>query len=146
MAVFIREGETIEGAKCTISTRKILFKKGGLRKDPITNKNMVIYELDRNSTVKVSDVLDMSEEEKAIRDRLNIHYNLGDSLTADAIRLYVDSKRDCLKVIVKEGQSARHGANLANSNVRTIGKIKTPLAIYNNLLGHSAKKINLTNE
>lgn len=146
MAVYIKEGEVIEGAKCAISARKILFKKGGLRKDPITNKNMVIYELDRNSEVKVTEMLEMTDEEKIIRDASKVHYNLEDTLRAEAIRLYVDSKRDSLRVIVKEGQSARHGANLANSNTRTIGRIKTPLSIYDNLLGYSARGLNLINE
>lgn len=44
MAEYIREGEMVEGKKCSVSARRMEFKKGGLRKDPITNKNMVLYE------------------------------------------------------------------------------------------------------
>ena len=38
MAEYIREGEMVEGKKCSVSARRMEFKKGGLRKDPITNK------------------------------------------------------------------------------------------------------------
>lgn len=138
MAEYIREGEMVEGRKCSISARRIEFKKGGLRKDPITNKCMALYELDRNCSVEVSESLSLNDEEKQIRTALNVHGNVGDKIQGDAIRLYADTKRDSLKPIVKEGQSGRHGASLVETNIRTIGRIKTPFSIYNKLLGYSA--------
>lgn len=142
MATYIKEGEMVEGKKCSISARRLEFKKGGLRKDPITNQNVVLYELDRNCSVEVIESLKLSEEEKQIRDGLEVHGNVGDKIQGDAIRLYIGSKRDSLKPIVKEGQSARHGASLIETNVWTIGKIKTPFSVYDRLLGYSAHSDN----
>lgn len=142
MAIYIKEGDIVEGQKSSVSSRKIEFKKGGLRKDPITNKNMVLYELDRNCSVEIVESLNLSEEEQKLRDEQNVHGNVGDKIQGDAIRLYVDSKRNCLKPIVKEGQSARHGASLVDINIRTIGKIKTPFSVYNKLLGYSPHSSN----
>ncbi|WP_303298667.1 hypothetical protein [Phocaeicola coprophilus] len=137
MGEYIKEGEMVEGMKCSIYTRKIEFKKGGLRKDPITNKNMVLYELDRNCSVEVTESMLLLEEEKQKRINLKVHGDVGDKIKGDAIRLYADSKRDSLKPIVKEGQTGRHGASLINTNIRTIGKIKTPFDVYKRLLGYS---------
>lgn len=142
MAIYIKEGELVEGQKCSISARRIEFKKGGLRKDPITSKNVVLYELDRNCSVSVDESLSLLEAEKVTRDDLNVHGKVGDRIQGDAIRLYVDAKKDCLKAVVKEGQSARHGASLVKTNIRTIGKIKTPFSVYNKLLGYSANSDN----
>lgn len=142
MAEFIRESEMVEGKKCFVSARRIEFKKGGLRKDPITNKNMVLYELDRNCSVEVTESLNLTAEEQQIRAELCVHGNVGDKIQGDAIRLYADTKRDSLKPIVKEGQSGRHGANLVETNIRTIGRIKTPFSVYNRLLGYSAHSDN----
>jgi len=143
MAIYIKEGELVEGQKCSVSARRIEFKKGGLRKDPITSKNVVLYELDRNCCVSVDESLSLSETEKTEREtKKNWHGKVGDRIQGDAIRLYVDAKRDCLKVVVKEGQSARHGASLVKTNIRTIGKIKTPFSVYNKLLGYSANSDN----
>ena len=138
MTEFIREGEMVEGKKCSVSARRMEFMKGGLRKDPITNKNMVLYELDRNCSVEVTESLNLTEEEQQIRIGLGVHGNVGDRIQGDAIRLYADTKRDSLKPIVKEGQSGRHGASLIETNIRTIGKIKTPFSVYDRLLGYSA--------
>lgn len=142
MAEFIREGEMVEGKKCSVSARRMEFKKGGLRKDPITNKNMVLYELDRNCSVEVTESLNLTAEEQQIRIELCVHGNVGDKIQGDAIRLYADTKRDSLKPIVKEGQSGRHGASLVETNIRTIGKIKTPFSVYDRLLGYSAHSDN----
>lgn len=132
-----------EGKKCSVSARRMEFKKGGLRKDPITRKNMVLYELDRNCSVEVTESLKLTEEEELrIRKELNVHGNVGDKIQGDAIRLYADTRRDSLKPIVKEGQSARHGASLVETNIRTIGKIKTPFSVYDKLLGYSANSSN----
>ena len=49
---------------------------------------------------------------------------------------------ETLKPVVKEGQSARHGASLIDTNIRTIGRIKTPFSVYNKLLGYSANSNN----
>ena len=103
---------------------------------------MVLYELDRNCSVEIMESLTLSEEDIRLREKQNIHGNVGDKIQGEAIRLYVDSKRNCLKPVVKEGQSARHGASLIDTNIRTIGRIKTPFSVYNKLLGYSANSNN----
>lgn len=62
MAEYINTGDTVEGQKCEIYTRREDCK--GLRADPITQKKMLVYELDRNSSVEVKESLILSEEEK----------------------------------------------------------------------------------
>ena len=141
MAEFIREGEMIEGQKCSVSARRIEFKKGGLRKDPVTDENMVLYELDRNCSSEVVEARALDETSREIRNLKGVHCEVGDKIRGDAIRLYVASKRDVLRPVVKEGQSGRHGASVLQTTIRTIGKIKTPLQIYAKLLGYSANSI-----
>lgn len=129
MAKYINFSDLVEGAKCHVSARKILWK--GLRKDPITNQNMTLYELDRNCSVEVTESLQLTEEGLELRRQKNVHGYVGDQIGGDAIQLFLDCKRNCLKPEVKEGQSGRHGASLADTNVRTIGQIRYP---YSNLL------------
>ena len=64
MAEYIDTGDTVEGQKCEIYTRREDCK--GLREDPITQKKMLVYELDRNSSVEVRESLILSEEEKIL--------------------------------------------------------------------------------
>lgn len=144
MAVLIRCGEMIEASKCDIYTRKILWK--GLHKDPITKKNMTLYELDRNCSAEITEEIVLDEEEKKLREKLNVHLSLDDKIKGDAIQLYVESIRKDLKIEVKEGQTSTHGANLAHTNVRTIGSIKYPFSVFNNILGFAAKSKPLKNK
>ena len=139
MAKFINHGDMCESQKCHITTRKIEFKKGGLRRDPITDKLMVVYDLDRNCTYEILEKLTLVDPlELDKRTSKNVHMEEADSLIADAIRVYVDSKRNCLKPEVKEGVSGRHGGSLVKVSLRTIGMITTPLDIYKKLLGLSS--------
>ena len=135
MAEYIKINDTVEGKKCEVYTRREDFK--GLREDPITKKKMLVYELDRNCSVEVLESLELSLEDKAFREGLCIHGEVGDKLKADAITLYVDGKRQ-LKVEVKEGLTATHGGRLISTKNRTIGKIKYPFPNLNKLLGLSA--------
>jgi hypothetical protein len=121
-------GALAEGAKCGVYARRVEWK--GLRKDPITQKNMTLYELDRNCSVEITEEMTLTEEEKAVRKELGVHLCKGDKLTADAIRLFVDVKRNSVKFEVKEGQTGTHGGSLASTNKRTVGQIKTPLANF----------------
>lgn len=127
MAEFIRSGEIVEGAKCDICTRASNWK--GLRNDPITNKPMSVYELDRNCRVEVTERLDLtnaSADEMLKRKALCVHGDVGDTLIAEAITVYIDCRRK-QKFQVKEGISGRHGAMLMSTKSRTIGIIKYPL-------------------
>lgn len=123
MAEFINIGDMVEGAKCEIYTRKEMCK--GLREDPITHSSMMVYELDRNCSVEVTEKLLLQNDALEKRNEMNIHCDVGDKLKADAITLYVDTRRK-LKFEVKEGQTSTHGGQLASSKRRTIGEIKYP--------------------
>lgn len=101
MAKYINFNDLVEGAKCHVSARKILWK--GLRKDPITNQNMTLYELDRNCSVEVTESLQLVKEDLELRQQKNVHGEVGDQIGGDAIQLFIDSKRNSLKVDVKEG-------------------------------------------
>lgn len=131
-------GALAEGAKCGVYARKVEWK--GLRKDPITQKNMTLYELDRNCSVEIIEEMTLNEGEKKLREDMGVHLCKGDKLTADAIQLFVDVKRNCIKFDVKEGQTHTHGANLASTDKRTVGRIKTPLANYMSQIEDKLKK------
>lgn len=100
---------------------------------------MTLYELDRNSSVEITEALQLNEEEILIRKQMNVHGEVGDTIKGDAIRLWVDSKRNSLKFDTKEGVSGRHGANLASTNKRTVSKLKYSFENYKRLFNHSAQ-------
>lgn len=134
MAEYIELGETVDGKKCDVYTRRKDFK--GLRREPKTGAMMVLYELDRNCSAEIT--VEHSED----FERLDgVHYSKGDKIKGDAIQLWVDSKRDCVKFEVKEGITATHGGHVANTKKRAIGMIKYPFSIYDNLLGYNAKPL-----
>lgn len=140
MAEFVNINDTVEGAKCEVYTRKENFK--GMREDPISGESMLVYELDKNCSVEVTEVLQLTDDEKELRKDLNIHGEVGDKLKADAITLYVKEKRK-LKVTVKEGLTSTHGGHLISTRNRTIGVIKYPFQNLNKLLGLSANSTNI---
>nr|WP_295444709.1 hypothetical protein [uncultured Prevotella sp.]DAM70210.1 MAG TPA: hypothetical protein [Caudoviricetes sp.] len=137
MAIYIKEGEIIEGKKAAVIARRAEWK--GLKEEPITGKKMTLYELDRNSSVEITEALQLNEEEILIRKQMNVHGEVGDTIKGDAIRLWVDSKRNSLKFDTKEGVSGRHGANLASTNKRTVSKLKYSFENYKRLFNHSAQ-------
>lgn len=86
---------------------------------------MVACDLDLNCEVEVRESLFLDDDEKALRESLNVHGEVGDMLEAKSILVFVEGVRpSVLSFVVKEGQTGRHGANLASTNRRTIGKIK----------------------
>jgi|GEM_PF-787841 len=131
-------GSLAEGAKCGIYSRRVEWK--GLRKDPITQKNMTLYELDRNCSVEITEEMTLTKEEMDARKEFGVHLCKGDKLTADAIQLFVDVKRNSVKFEVKEGQTHTHGASLANTDKRTVGRIKTPLANFMSQIENKLKE------
>ena len=134
---FIDFNDTVEGAKCDVTTRKQTFRRCGAVKDPIANEIVSTYSLDKNATVEVIESLSLTEEELKYRKEKNIHNDVGDTIIADAIKLYVQGIGNCLKFTAKEGVSGRHGAQLTRTKHRTIGTIQVPLAIYRKQLGYS---------
>lgn len=138
MTKYINPGDLVEGQKCHVITRKHEFKR--LQKDPITNKNMVMYELDRNCSIEITECLQLSGDDLKLRLQNKVGLKLGDCVMGDAIQMFVDTMRP-IKFLVKEGQSSRHGASLANTTKRTIGKLKYNFAGFDKLLGYSSNSI-----
>lgn len=87
---------------------------------------MVAYVLDYNCTVEVIETMSLSAEETEIRSGLPIFGDVGDTLRAESIRLYVAGMRDLLSTTVKEGVSHRHGASVAKCPYHSIAAIQTP--------------------
>lgn len=137
MAIYINEGETIEGMKADVIARRTEWK--GLKREPITGKLMTLYELDRNCSVEITEAMELDADGKSLREQLGIHGEIGDKIQGDAIKLWVDIKRNALKFNTKEGVSGRHGANLASTSKRTIGKLKYSFDNYKRLFNHSAQ-------
>ena len=137
MDIYIKEGEIIEGKKAAVVARRAEWK--GLKEEPITGKKMTLYELDRNSSVEITEALQLNEEEILIRKQMNVHGEVGDTIKGDAIKLWVDSKRNSLKFDTKEGVSGRHGANLASTNKRTVSKLKYSFENHKRLFNHPAQ-------
>lgn len=135
--VLIEEGSIVEGGKCSIMARRVEWK--GLKYDPITGAKMTLYELDRNCSVEVLESLNLTQDDLGIRKKLYVNGNVGDLIKGDAIQVWVDTKRNSLKFGVKEGVSARHGASLAKTSKRTVGRLKQSFPVYKKLLNHSAK-------
>ena len=141
MGRYIEPGEMVEGKKTDITARKIEFKKRSLQRHEITKKMMVSYSMDRNCSVEVKEEISLTEEERQARKQLRIHGNVGDSIMADAIRLYVAGMRDLLGGTVKEGVSGRHGATLINCPHHVIAKIQTPWQGHLKHLGMTTREI-----
>lgn len=132
MSIFKNVGDTIEGNVVDGNTRR--FERKCLKKHPITNKQMFLYSCDRNSRAIVVESVEKTEDEVLAEATSHFHRNENDELQADAISIYVDSKRP-IKTEVKEGVSGRHGATLFHITENTIATIKTPLENARKQLG-----------
>ena len=132
MSKYIKPGEFVDGKKCAVVTRKYDFK--GPHRDPLTNSIMMLYELSRNCSVEVT-----QKHDDDIERITGVHYIVGDIIEAESIQMWVDTKRDNVGFVVKEGVTATHGANLADTKKRTIGTIKYPRSVFDKLLGFTAK-------
>lgn len=124
---YIYEGEMVEGAHCDADARRPDMK--GPKYDPITNKRMMLYELDRNCSLEVIKEMEFSDNERKQRTNQNVHTNLGDKLVAKKLQMYIDTKRS-VKFTIKEGVTATHGAHIFHITEHTVGKIKYSLDMY----------------
>lgn len=137
---YVLSGEMLEGAHCAIVTRKHIWV--GLRKDPVTNSLMTLYELDRNCSVETTRAMIITDaNELTKRTNLGVHLLVGDKLVADKIQLYVKTIRNSVRFEVKEGHSGRHGAQLASTTDRTVGKIKYALEVHKKLIQSNVKQL-----
>lgn len=119
MAKYININDTIDGEHTDGNTRKFEWK--GLKRHPITNKLMTLYECDRNSFAEI--VKEFKGEPE--RGTESFHRLLGDSLEADAISIYIDTKRKVKYDVTN--LTARHKAQAFKIRNRSISTIKMPL-------------------
>ncbi|MBE6289175.1 MAG: hypothetical protein E7100_02920 [Bacteroidaceae bacterium] len=122
MTKFVDFGETIHADHTNVQSRKILKK--GPREHPDTKERMMLYECDRNSYTEI--VKECCEADKNKLYAKGYHDCLGDCLDAYAINVYVRS-RTMLRTEVKEGVTARHGAQFIYPRDYAISTIRTPL-------------------
>lgn len=123
MTKHINIGDTIEAEHADAISRNIRWK--GLKVHPVTKELMMLYECDRNSFVEVI---------KKCSSFLICECQVGDQLEADAISIYIKTKRK-LKIYVKEGVTGRHGAQFLDIRERNISTIRTPLFNLRKCLG-----------
>lgn len=129
MAEYVNIGDAIEGTKVELYTRNETWK--GMRLDPMTNKVMLVCELDRNCSAVITEVVSLSDDARkdhddyAEKNGIKIHRNMGDKLKAFAITVYTDAKRR-LPIEVKEGQTSTHGGHLISCKKYTFATIKYP--------------------
>lgn len=122
MAKYIDVSDTIHGTHIDSHSRKFEWK--GLKLNPYTHELMTLYEGDRNSFAEIKKVC--SEVDRICKGTEKFHAELGDCVEADAISLYIRTKRK-LRETVKEGVSGRHGSRFLYPRDYTISTIKTPL-------------------
>ncbi|MGI6520244.1 MAG: hypothetical protein ACOX2D_03800 [Fermentimonas sp.] len=127
MTKYVSPGDTIIGEHIDGYTRRWMWK--GLRRHPVLNRQMTLYECDLNSyaeIVKACDESDLNDGCEAYKKAV------GDCLEADAISIYVDSKRK-YQFKVEAGISGRHKSNIFNFRDLSVCSIKIPL--------HNLKKV-----
>lgn len=124
MAEYIDVGDTIEAEHIDACSRKVEWK--GLKRHPITNELMTLYECDRNSTAVIVKECINTYEDDLIELTRHFKRDLGDTLKADAISIYTRTKRK-QRIEVKEGVSGRHGAQFIYLREKSISCIKTSL-------------------
>lgn len=135
MAKLIKHGDTIIAKHTDGHTRRYNWK--GLKKHPVLNKNMTLYECDMNSYAEI-----VKECDETVLGQVPKTYNksTGDCISADAISIYIDSNRK-QKFDVESGTSGRHSSNTFNFRKLSICTIKIPLKIFEKHLMQASKKI-----
>lgn len=135
MATYINSGDIIEGGSIICHVR--WSDKRGLKKHPITQEALYLYVTDRNSEAEIIKTIDPPDDFELRTKTQHFHRELGDKLKADSLSIFV-KKFNAIRIQVKEGISARHGAQILNIPYKTIAEIKTPLFIYNKAINKTA--------
>jgi hypothetical protein len=125
MTKLININDTIDAEHTDGEARKFLWK--GLKIHPQIKKRMTLYECDWNSYAEIV------KEYKGEPEEGTSHFNrsLGDRLEADAISVYIDTRRKIKSDVVNN--SGRHKVQEFKIRDRCIATIKAPLK---NLLKH----------
>lgn len=139
MAVFHNIGDTIEAKTAHCNVRA--WDPVALKRHPITQEVMYLYRTDKNSHASVVSSVGLPSDDDIADATSHFHREVGDTLTADALSVFVSCKR-AIRYKVKEGESHRHGAQLISIPYHTIATIKMPLANMMKKLGLSNNEPN----
>lgn len=134
MAKLIGPGDTIIGKHTDGHTRKWDWK--GLKKHPVLNRNMTLYECSLNTYAEIVKVCEQEELSDECIEKYN--HNLGDSVNADAISIYVDSNRK-EKFNLEARISGRHKAQAFSFRNLSVCTISIPLRNLAKLLEQQKK-------
>ena len=134
MAKLIAPGDTIIGKHTDGHTRKWDWK--GLKKHPVLNRNMTLYECSLNTYAEI--VKECEQEELSDECNEKYNHNLGDSVDASAVSIYVDSKRKH-QFKLEAGISSRHKANMFSFRDLSVCTISIPLSNLVKLLEQQKK-------
>lgn len=127
MVKLINRGDTLLAKHLDGHARKIEWK--GTRKHPVTKQNLMLYECDRNTLLKITQAHTGELPEGAEK----FYKEVGDEIEAYSVSMYVDSLRR-EKFPVKEGVTARHGAQMIALRKYNISTIKTPLPNFKEIV------------
>jgi len=125
MATYIKAGDTIEGDKVDIDVRK--WTPSIIVENPSVKKRMYRYSTDKNSKARILKTHIVDNDPEIIEATKDYHREVGDELSCDSMKIYVDSLRK-ITPKVEEGATGRHGANFVTTDKHTIATISTPLA------------------
>lgn len=121
MAKLIKPGDTIIGKHTDGHTRRPDWK--GIKKHPILNKPMTMYECDLNS---YAEIVKECDKKYIVDDLKTKNSTVGDCIQADGITIYIDTKKK--ETFSKEsGTSGRHSSFAFKFRKLSICRIKTPL-------------------
>lgn len=113
-------GDAIEGASCSLFTRKPEIIST-LVKYPLTGKSCMRVEMSRNASAEISKAMVLSESDKLLRN--GVHLEVGDKLKAESISVFVAQRRP-VSFSVKEGATHTHGGHFCSTGNNTFCKIK----------------------
>lgn len=113
-------GDAIEGASCSLFTRKPELIST-LVKYPFSEKRCMRVEMSRNASAEISKAMKLDDDERKLRN--NVHLEVGDKLKADTISVFVAQRRP-VSFTVKEGATHTHGGHFCSTKNDTYCEIK----------------------
>jgi len=119
MALFVEKGESIEGKKVRLETRKNIFKK------PIHHKELGLLYKYKTAIRSIAEIICELEPKKAIILQ-EPHLDIGDQLNADGIEIYT---KKILKPDIIGGATSTHKAQSIEMDKHTAAEIFMPYDI-----------------
>lgn len=138
MSDFVHVGDTIEGARVCITTRK--WTPGALVQHQALQKLMYRYKTDKNTVAKVIKQGEVPLDSNTKEATSYYHRAVGDRIICDSATVYVDCVRKVVPT-VREGVSHTHGANMVKTKNDTVATINMPIDSIVNRLDKEQSKL-----